>query len=123
MTKTKYDTELISEGCRSYHKALFAVMQFRKQVQEAIADAVAGDAGALAAALGLDESKLECDDYAIPAHYQTAFDGSEAEVGLSASTRIGRFTPTCGWGTTRSNIVHSSARSFGSRTPAPQSRE
>jgi len=82
MTKRKYDTELISEGCRSYHKALFAVMEFRKQVQEAIADAVAGHAGALAAALGLDESKLECDDYATPAHYQTAFDGSEAEVGL-----------------------------------------
>ena len=82
MTKTKWDTELISEGCRSYHKALFAVMQFRKQVQESIADAVAAHADAPAVALGLDESKLECEEYAIPAHYQTAFDGSEAEVGL-----------------------------------------
>lgn len=82
MTKTKYDTELISEGSRSYHKALFAVMQFRKQIKETVEAALAGRAGALAAALGLDESELECADYAIPAHYQAAFDGSEAEVGL-----------------------------------------
>lgn len=82
MIKKKYDTELISEGCRSYHKALFAVMQFRKQVQETIGAAVAAHAGALAAALALDESKLECAEYAIPAQYQAAFDGSEAEVGL-----------------------------------------
>jgi hypothetical protein len=83
MTRTKYDTELISEGCRSYHKALFAVMQFRKQVQEVIGEAVAGHAGALAVALGLDESKLECNDYAIPASFRAAFDGSDAEVGVT----------------------------------------
>jgi hypothetical protein len=82
MTKTTYGTELISEGCRSYHKALFAVMQFRKHVQTVIRTAVDDHATDLAAALGLAESEIQCADYADPSHYQVAFDGSEAEVGL-----------------------------------------
>lgn len=79
MTRTKHGTELISEGCKSYHKAFFAVMQFRKQVLEAIWAAMNDHADALATALDLD---AELDDYADPAQYQGAFDGSEAEVGL-----------------------------------------
>lgn len=82
MTKTTYGAELISEGCRSYHKALFAVMQFRKHVQTVIRTAVDDHATDLAAALGLAESEIQCADYADPSQYQVAFDGSEAEVGL-----------------------------------------
>jgi hypothetical protein len=82
MTKTNCGTELMSEGCRSYHKALFAVMQFRKQVQAVIRTAVDDHASYLVAALALGESELESGDYALPAQYQAAFDGSEAEVGL-----------------------------------------
>lgn len=82
MTKTKHGTELISEGCRSYHKALFAVMQFRKQVQAVIRAAVDDHATELAAALALPESEIEFADYAVPSQYQAAFDGSEAEVGI-----------------------------------------
>ncbi len=82
MTMTNHNTELISEGCRSYHKALFAVMQFRKQVLEVIRGAVDGHASALAVAFSMNESELECDEYAIPASFRAASDGSEAEVGL-----------------------------------------
>lgn len=82
MTKTKYGTELISEGCKSYHKALFAVMQFRKQVLEVIRAAVDDHASELATALALGGSELECGDYADPAQHQAAFDGSEAQLGL-----------------------------------------
>jgi hypothetical protein len=82
MTKTKHGDELISEGCRSYHKALYAVMQFRKQVQAVIRTAVDDHASQLAAALALSESELKCAANAKPAQYQGAFDGSEAEVGL-----------------------------------------
>jgi hypothetical protein len=82
MTKTKHGTELISEGCKSYHKALFAVIQFRKQVSEIIRAAVDDHASELAAAMALGESELECVDYATPANYRPGFDGSDAEVGL-----------------------------------------
>jgi hypothetical protein len=88
MTKAKHGTELISEGSRSYHKALFAVTQFRKQVQAVIRAAVEDHAGALAAALALGEGEMECNDYVFPAQYQAAFDGSEAWVGLKCERKI-----------------------------------
>jgi len=85
-------------------------MQFRKQVQEVIGEAIAGHAGALAVALGLDDSKLECNDYASPAHYQTAFDGSEAEVGVTCDHGDWTLSYYDGWGMKK---IHFSARCFG----------
>lgn len=80
--KTTRDSELIREGCRSYHKALFAVMEFRRQVQATIRAAVKERYEKLAAGLGLDESLMETFNYADPANYQQNYDGSWAEVGL-----------------------------------------
>jgi hypothetical protein len=82
MKKTKHGTELISEGCKSYHQALYAVMQFRKQVQEIVRAAVDDHASKLATALAIGEGEMECIDYADPSQFQSAFDGSEAQVGL-----------------------------------------
>jgi hypothetical protein len=82
MKKPKHVPELISEGCKSYHRALYAVMQFRKQVQEIIRAAVDDHFSDLATALALAESEIELADYASPSQFQSAFDGSEAEVGL-----------------------------------------
>jgi hypothetical protein len=33
MPKRRSDSELVREGCHSYHKGLFAVMQFRREAQ------------------------------------------------------------------------------------------
>jgi hypothetical protein len=84
MPKQQSDSELLREGCKSYHKALFAVMQFRREVQEAIRAAVDGRIDEIAAALQLDKSELSegLAPYADPANFGQSWDGSEAEVGL-----------------------------------------
>jgi hypothetical protein len=77
------NSELLREGCKSYHSALFAVMQFRRQVQDTIREVVEKRKGELAAALKLDVSQMDLADYASPANYRQGFDGSEASIGLS----------------------------------------
>jgi uncharacterized membrane protein len=83
MPKRRSDSELLREGCRSYHKALFAVMQFRREVQEAIRAAVDERIVDLAAALRLEKAEISegLTPYAKPASLTQAWDGSEAEFG------------------------------------------
>jgi hypothetical protein len=76
------DSELLREGCKSYHEALYAVMQFRKQVQAIIDDVVTARKPELAAVLKLDVSRIELAGYADPENYRQKFDGSGAKVGL-----------------------------------------
>jgi hypothetical protein len=84
MPKRRPDSELLQEGCRSYHKALFAVLQFRRQAQEAIRAAVDERMDDIAAALKLDKAEISegLTPYANPANFVQSWDGSDAEVGL-----------------------------------------
>ena len=84
MSKRRTDTELLQEGCRSYHKALFAVMQFRREAQEAIRAAVDERIDDIAAALQLGKSEISegLVTYADPANFDKNWDGSEASIGL-----------------------------------------
>lgn len=84
MPKRRSDSELLREGCHSYHKALFAVMQFRREAQEAIRAAVDERIDEIAAALKLDKGEISegLTPYADPANFGQSWDGSEAEVGL-----------------------------------------
>jgi len=82
--KQQSDSELLREGCHSYHKALFAVMQFRREAQEAIRAAVDERIDEIAAALKLGKTEISegLTPYAKPANLAQTWDGSEAEVGL-----------------------------------------
>lgn len=85
----KQDSQLLIEGCRSYHKAFFAVMQFRQEVQDAIFAVVDERIADIADALQLD--KTEVNDglaaYADPANFAESWDGSYAEVGVRYPSR------------------------------------
>jgi hypothetical protein len=80
----KTDNELLREGCKSYHKALFAVMEFRRQVQDAISGVVEKRLGEVAAALKMDEDELRdgLGSHADPANFNQNYKGDFAEVGL-----------------------------------------
>ncbi len=82
--KPQPDSELLREGFRSYHKALFAVMQFRREVQESIRAAIDERIDDIAAALHLGKAELSkgLSSYADPANYNQNWDGSHASVGL-----------------------------------------
>lgn len=89
MSKRRADSELLQEGCRSYHKALFAVMQFRREVQEAIRAAVDERIDDIAAALKLEKAEIGAGlvTYADPATFDKNWDGSEASIGLKYPSR------------------------------------
>ena len=84
MPRPQANSELLAEGCRSYHKALFAITQFRREVREAIRGAVRDRIDEIAAALQLDKAELSdgLSSYAAPANFAQSWDGSEAKVGL-----------------------------------------
>ena len=87
----KTDNELLREGCKSYHKALFAVMEFRRQVQDAISGVVEKRLGEVAAALKMDEDELRdgLGSHADPANFNQNYKGDFAEVGnVSSPDRI-----------------------------------
>jgi hypothetical protein len=89
MPEGRSDSELLQEGCRSYHKALFAVMQFRRQAQEAIRAAIDERIDDIAAALKLDKAEISegLTPYADPANFVQNWDGSDAAVGLKYPCR------------------------------------
>jgi hypothetical protein len=89
MPKRQAGSELLKEGCRSYHKALFAVMQFRREVQQAIRSAVDERIDDLTATLQLDKAKVSegLTPYADPANVGQSWDGSDASVGLKYPAR------------------------------------
>jgi len=80
----KTDNELLREGCKSYPKALFAVMEFRRQVQDAISGVVEKRLGEVAAALKMDENELRdgLSSHANPANFSQSYEGDSAEVGI-----------------------------------------
>lgn len=89
----KTDNELLREGCKSYHKALFAVMEFRRQVQDAISGVVEERLGEVAAALKMDEDELRdgLSSHANPANFNQSYKGDFAEVGLKTPKNSSRW--------------------------------
>lgn len=85
----KIDNELLREGCKSYHKALFAVMEFQRQVQDAISGVVEKRLGEVAAALKMDENELRdgLGSHANPANFNQNYKGDSAEVGIKTPTK------------------------------------
>jgi hypothetical protein len=85
----KTDNELLREGCKSYHKALFAVMEFRRQVQDAISGVVEERLGEVAAAMKMDENELRdgLGSYAEPANFNQSYKGDSAAVGIKTPTK------------------------------------
>jgi hypothetical protein len=83
MPRQRTDSELVKEGRRSYHKALFAVMQFRREVQDIIRASIDERIGEIADALKLDKARLSkgLTPFANP-NFGTSWTGSEASVGL-----------------------------------------
>jgi hypothetical protein len=76
---------LLREGYKSYNKALFAVMGFRRQIGDTVRQAVEARLPQLASALKLDEDELRDGliDYTSPDRLtQQNFDGSRAEIGV-----------------------------------------
>jgi hypothetical protein len=84
MPERRSDSELLQEGCRSYHKAMFAVMQFRREAQAAIRAAIDERIDDIAAAMKLDKAEISegLAPYADPANLVQTWDGSSACVGL-----------------------------------------
>ncbi len=84
MPKADLSGDFMREGYKSYHKALFAVMEFRKLVGDTIHRAVEGRLMELAAALKLSQAELRAGliDYTSPDRLIQNFDGSAAEIGL-----------------------------------------
>jgi hypothetical protein len=89
MQKQQADSELLKEGCRSYHKALFAVMQFRSEVRTAIQAAIDERIDDMSEALQLDKGDFSAGltSYADPANVGQNWNGSEASVGLKYPAR------------------------------------
>ena len=58
MNEKNPDSELLREGYKSYHKALFAVMEFRRQAGKTVQTAVKDRAPELAAAMKFDDNAL-----------------------------------------------------------------
>ncbi len=76
---------LLREGFKSYNKALFAVMSFRRQVGDTVRQGVEAHLPRLASALKLDEDELRDGliDYTVPDRLtQQNFDGSSAQMGV-----------------------------------------
>jgi hypothetical protein len=84
MPRRQANSELLTEGCHSYHKALFAVMQFRREVQEVIRAAIDKRINDLADALQLDKAEVTVGltAYTNPATLAQNWDGSSVEVGF-----------------------------------------
>jgi hypothetical protein len=83
MTKHN-DSELLREGYQSYHKALFAVTEFRRQAGTIIQAAVEKHIPGLAAAtkMGADELREGICPYASPDRLTQKYDGTKTELGV-----------------------------------------
>jgi hypothetical protein len=82
MKTASLDSELLREGLKSYHKALFAVIEFRREVGRIIEEAVENRLPELAAALKMDADELrkEMGPYTSPDRISQKFGGSHAEI-------------------------------------------
>ncbi len=89
--KQRSDSELLREGCRSYHKALLALRQFRIEVQEATRVAVKERIDDLAAAMMLDKAEFSegLAAYADPTNIGQGWNGSGTSIGLKYPAKQG----------------------------------
>jgi hypothetical protein len=69
MKSKTVDSELLREGYKSYHKAVFAVMEFRRQASEIIENAVEKRWPELAAAMKMKETEFSICPYPSPARF------------------------------------------------------
>jgi hypothetical protein len=78
------DSELLREGYKSYHKAVFTVMEFRRQAGETIQTVVKDRASELAAAMELGKDKFlgGIIPYTTPDRLTQEYDGSKASIGI-----------------------------------------
>jgi hypothetical protein len=84
MKKGNHDSELLQEGYKSYHKALFAVMEFRCETGTIIEAAVDRRMPELAAAMKMSADELRdgiC-HYTSPDRLTQKYDGSETDLGI-----------------------------------------
>jgi len=84
------DSELLRAGYTSYHKAVHAVMGFRRQVGETIQKVVIDRAPELAVAMKLgnkDELLSDIGPYTKPDRLTQEYDGSSAEIGINIPRR------------------------------------
>lgn len=81
MPKTEPNSELLKEGCKSYHHAAFAVAEFRRQMQSLIRRALEQRADDLADATKLDRRLFlnEIKEFANPRES----DGAYGSVGVT----------------------------------------
>lgn len=76
------DSELLREGCRSYHKALFALIQFRREAQDVIQRAIDRRIDRLAESMQLEKANLIGLPSYLNPNFGVGWDGSEAAVGV-----------------------------------------
>src|SRR6266404_768032 len=91
MIKKNPDSELLREGYKSYHKAVFAVMEFRREAGKIIQDAVEERLPELATAMKLSEEELQegISRYTLPDRLTQKYDGSQAEIGVRIPRSFG----------------------------------
>src|SRR6266571_5741004 len=84
MKKRNLDSEILREGYKSYHNALFAVMEFRREAGTIILAAVEKRVPELAAAMKMDPDELRdgiC-PYTSPDRLTQKYDGSATDLGV-----------------------------------------
>jgi hypothetical protein len=91
MKEPNKNSELLRAGYDSYHKALFAVMEFRREVGETIQTVVEKRAPELAAAMEMDKNELlgGISPYTQPDRLTQKYDGSAAEIGIRIPKSLG----------------------------------
>jgi hypothetical protein len=83
MVSVDRDAEVLIEGYRSYHRAVFAIAEFRRQVAKQIWMSVQPRLPEIAEAMGLSEELLKSGtEYGEPDRISKEFDGEEAEIGF-----------------------------------------
>jgi hypothetical protein len=84
MKKKNPDSELLREGYKSYHKAVFAVMEFRREAGKTIQTVMEERAPELAAAMKLDKDEFlgGISPYTQPDRLTQKYDGAHAQIGI-----------------------------------------
>ena len=84
MKNRNLDSELLREGYKSYHKAVFAVMDFRRKAGTIIEAAIEKRTPELAASMKMEEDDLRNGScrYTTPDKLIQKYDGSETQIGV-----------------------------------------
>jgi hypothetical protein len=89
MKKKSPDSELLREGYKSYHKAVFAVMEFRREAGKTIRTVMEKRAPEVAAAMKLDQDEFLAGigAYTMPDRLTQEYDGLSAQIGIKFPKR------------------------------------